>query len=347
MEIASRFVLAFVVNAAWQVHLMALAAGLGGRLLRSASARHRLLLATLACSLVVPLATSLGRGRPSAREAPFAPADASRGAVPWVGAGRSAVTSLAPSPWLANAVVTLYLAGLAVGGIRRARSWRGTVAVRRSALADPPPETVRRAAERCRSRLGLGDVLVRLSTAVASPVTLGVRRPVILVPADLVPTLAPDELVAALGHEMAHVRRRDFAWNAAAQLAAAPIAFHPATAWMLRGIRQARELACDALVSERVLEAGTYARALATLARSLAPAPAYTLGVADAGILEERVMSLVTGRARRNAREGRADYVEVGAGGETGDKGHADLVVKMTRARLPRALFPLTDRPRS
>jgi hypothetical protein len=54
-------------------------------------------------------------------------------------------------------------------------------------------------------------------------------------------------------------------------------------------------------VAERVLEARTYARALAALARSLAPAPAYTLGVADAGILEERVMSLVTGRSRHKA----------------------------------------------
>jgi beta-lactamase regulating signal transducer with metallopeptidase domain len=259
METASRFAIAFVLNAAWQVPLVALAAGAGGRLLPTAAARHRLLLAALAASLVLPIAGSLG---------------------------------------------ALYLASLILAAARRGRSWRRAVALRRSVLVAPLPGAVRVEAERCRQRLGLalGDVAVRLSSAVASPVTLGTAGAVILLPAGVVASWSREELAAALGHEMAHVRRRDFAWNAAAELAALPIAFHPATAWLLGRIRQARELACDALVAERVLEPRAYARALAALARSLAPAPSYTLGVADAGILEERVMSLVTGRARRKAR---------------------------------------------
>lgn len=135
----------------------------------------------------------------------------------------------------------------------------------------------------------------------ASPATLGARRPLILIPAALAGALDRDQLTAAVGHEMAHVRRHDFAWNAAAELVSVPVAFHPATAWLLRRLRQSRELACDALVAERVLEPRAYARSLASLARVMAPAPALTLGVADAGILEERVMSLITGRARRRA----------------------------------------------
>ena len=308
MESASRFALAFVLNAAWQVPLLAIAAAAGGRLLPSASARHRLLLAALAASVVLPIAGSLGSSgaRPSAeagdRSAPPAHVE---GAVDGARRlGRAPSRSLAPSPQVANGVGALYLASLILAAARRGRSWRRALALRRSVLATPLPEAVRVAAERCRRSLGLalGEVAVRLSPAVASPVTLGSARAVILLPTGLVASWRPEELAAALGHEMAHVKRRDFAWNAAAELASVPIAFHPATAWLRGRIRQARELACDALVAERVLEPRAYARALAALARSLAPAPSYTLGVADAGILEERVMSLVTGRARRKAR---------------------------------------------
>ena len=303
METASRFAIAFVLNAAWQVPLVALAAAAGGRLLPSA-ARHRLLLTGLAASLVLPAAGSFGssRGHPSAvAAAGSAPAGRSDGAATASRLGQASSRSLAPSPRVANAVGALYLASLILAAARRGRSWRRAVALRRSALATPLPQAAGTEAERCRRRLGLGDVSVRLSPAVASPVTLGAGRALILLPTGLVSSWKREELAAALGHEMAHVRRRDFAWNAAADLATMPIAFHPATAWLLGRIRQARELACDALVAERVLEPRAYARALAALARSLAPAPAFTLGVADAGILEERVMSLISGRARRKA----------------------------------------------
>jgi beta-lactamase regulating signal transducer with metallopeptidase domain len=268
------------------------------------ASRFAIAFVALAASLVLPIAGSFGSSgaRPSAAAgAGSAPPGHPDGAV--AGAtrlGRASSRSLAPSRRVTNGVGALYLASLILAAARQGRSWRRAAALRRSVLA-APLGAVRVEAERCRQSLGLalGDVAVRLSSAVASPVTLGTARAVILLPAGLVASWSREELAAALGHEMAHVRRRDFAWNAAAELAAVPIAFHPATAWLLGRIRQARELACDALVGERVLEPRAYARALAALARSLAPAPSYTLGVADAGILEERVMSLVTGRARR------------------------------------------------
>jgi beta-lactamase regulating signal transducer with metallopeptidase domain len=307
METASRLVIAFVLNAAWQIPLVALAAAIGARLLPSAAARHRILLAAVGLSLLAPAASLQSRARAGTatleREAPPAPARAgSAGAWPgWL--TDPPRPSIAPAPLVGRVVAALYLASLVVVAHRRARAWRGTTALRRSGLDAPLPDGLRSAAEECAGRLGLGlrDVAIRLSPAVASPATLGARRPLILIPAALAGALEREHLMAALGHEMAHVRRRDFAWNAAAELASWPIAFHPVTAWLRRGLRQSRELACDALVAERVLEPWTYARSLAALARVIVPAPALTLGVADAGILEERVMSLITGRSRRRA----------------------------------------------
>jgi beta-lactamase regulating signal transducer with metallopeptidase domain len=303
MESASRFIVAFVLNAAWQVPVVALAAAAGARLLPSAAARHRLLLAAVGLGLVVPSAASFAIAVPSRRAAPATAPHPAESAAPTTGSGWLAgapARSVSPAPPVAGGLVAVYAACLAASARRRVRAWRRTAALRRSAAGTASLEVLR-VAEECRRRLGLGVVEVRFSREVTSPVTLGTRRPMILIPEALAGALGGQPLLAALGHEMAHVRRRDFAWNAAAELASWPVSFHPAVAWLRRRLAEQRELACDALVAERLLEPRAYARSLAALARMLAPAPALTLGVADAGILEERVMSLVTGRSRRRA----------------------------------------------
>src|SRR5207245_6290595 len=129
--------------------------------------------------------------------------------------GPGSSRAVAPDPPVAVAVAAGYVLSLALAAVRRARAWRRALALRSSALETPLPEAAGRVVEQCRLRLGLGPVAVRLSTGVASPVTLGAGRPVILLPGGLVASLGHVQLVAALGHGMAHVRRREFARNAA------------------------------------------------------------------------------------------------------------------------------------
>src|SRR6185503_14008455 len=76
-----------------------------------------------------------------------------------------------------------------------------------------------------------------------------------------------------------------------------PLSFHPAAALLRRRVRETRELCCDELVAERILSAEIYARSLVKLA---SPAPPLrrlsvttTVGIADADILEARIMSLL------------------------------------------------------
>src|SRR5262245_3415191 len=94
---------------------------------------------------------------------------------------------------------------------------------------------------------------------------------------------------------MAHIKRRDFALNLIYELLSLPLAFHPAILFIKRRIKETRELACDELVTERLLDASDYARSLLRLADSamVIRRRAYTLGVFDADILEERIMKLV------------------------------------------------------
>jgi beta-lactamase regulating signal transducer with metallopeptidase domain len=87
------------------------------------------------------------------------------------------------------------------------------------------------------------------------------------------------------------VRRHDFSWNAAAELAALPIAFHPATAWLRHRIRRSRELACDALVAG-VLSSVT---AALLLAAASVLAPSYAVAV-EPGTGNRAVVGSWTGR---------------------------------------------------
>jgi len=196
METVSRLVIAFVLNAAWQAPLMALAAAIGARLL-SARARHRILLAAIGLSLLAPAASLLagGRARPAASKTESSPTTAPAGSAgPWPGWPTDSSRPLvAPAPLVGRVVVALYLASLITSAGRRARAWRRTAVLRRSAVDAPLPDGLRAVARECARRLDLGldDVAIRLSSAVASPATLGARRPLILIPAALAGATSP------------------------------------------------------------------------------------------------------------------------------------------------------------
>src|SRR6185295_15350514 len=70
------------------------------------------------------------------------------------------------------------------------------------------------------------------STGIAAPMSAGLWRPVILVPAGLIEVLRPEELKAVLGHEMAHHRRGDLWINALQAVLAVVWWFHPIY-WLL------------------------------------------------------------------------------------------------------------------
>jgi uncharacterized membrane protein YkoI len=129
------------------------------------------------------------------------------------------------------------------------------------------------------------------------PVTMGLAQPVIILPDALLREGNTELLTCAIGHEFIHVTRNDYVLNFVYELLYLPLSFHPAAALLRRRIKQTRELSCDELVAARILNAEVYARSLLQLAGS---APALrqlsvttTVGIADADILEARIMSLL------------------------------------------------------
>jgi bla regulator protein blaR1 len=110
-------------------------------------------------------------------------------------------------------------------------------------------------------------VRLRIVDSLASPVTAGFWRPVVLVPAALVTGMPPQLLEALLAHELGHVRRHDYLVNLVQNVIEALLFYHPAVWWISRRIRHEREQIADDFAASRLGEPRRLARALSELER--------------------------------------------------------------------------------
>jgi TonB family protein len=134
---------------------------------------------------------------------------------------------------------------------------------------------------------------LRVSEEVASPVTFGFRKPVVLLPAGF-PALSEGMRDAILCHEVLHVRRHDWLFTVGEELIRAVLWFHPAVWWLLREIQLAREQTVDREVVEMTRSRDQYIDALLVIAGApprvdLAPAPLFL----RKRHLKQRVVSIV------------------------------------------------------
>ncbi len=109
-------------------------------------------------------------------------------------------------------------------------------------------------------RVGLA-VCVRIAT----PILVGVIRPIILLPPAALSGWSIEQIEMALLHELAHIRRHDNVVTLLQCLAEALLFFHPVTWWLSSWISLERELCCDRLVVEHTGRPEAYASMLADL----------------------------------------------------------------------------------
>jgi TonB family protein len=117
---------------------------------------------------------------------------------------------------------------------------------------------------------------IRYAAEVRQPVTFGLRRPVVMLPASLRdhPAAIRD---AVLTHELVHVRRRDWASVLVEETVRACLWFHPVMWWLISRVQLAREEVVDATAVAATGRRADYLRALLAFADDvpLAPAPAF------------------------------------------------------------------------
>jgi len=102
------------------------------------------------------------------------------------------------------------------------------------------------------------------SAAVEGPISLGLFRRRIVVPADFDSRYSPEERALALDHEAIHHHRLDLWWNHLGLLILALNWFNPVAWFAFKAFRADQELACDAAVAARADHEARhdYARAL-------------------------------------------------------------------------------------
>jgi TonB family protein len=188
--------------------------------------------------------------------------------------------------------VALYFAVRLMVGV-----WRTLRIERRAELVVLAADTAK-TWERSRRWFDVTTARVAESTEVAGPVTVGLRRGVLLVPRGFLESARAVDLEAAMAHECAHMRRRDFAKNLIYQAITLPLAYHPIAHRTLERVAESREMVCDALAAEAVEGGESFARSLLRLATLMAtaqrPKTLHAIGILDANTFERRVMRLTT-----------------------------------------------------
>jgi len=176
-------------------------------------------------------------------------------------------TSFVVPVWLSGVAAVLML--LAVGLARIA--WLGRT------TTPPHDEAWLQLVEDLSLELGLArHVRLLQANGPAMPMTWGIRRPTILLPAEA-DDWSAERRRDVLLHELAHVKRHDFLIQLIARIACAVYWFHPLVWLAATRLRGERERACD----DHVLRAGAtpsaYATHLLDVARSLRAARATSL----------------------------------------------------------------------
>lgn len=111
----------------------------------------------------------------------------------------------------------------------------------------------------CRSTIGISKNIRLYSSAyIQSPISVGLLKPCIVLPIQMISELQDKDIRFILLHELQHYRHRDIAVNYLMCLARVIYWFHPLVWLALKEMRNDREVACDAAVL-RTIDENSYA----------------------------------------------------------------------------------------
>ncbi len=287
---------AALLHSVWQAAVAAVVLAGALYLVRPASARARhdaacAMLLAIGAAFSVTLAACYprvsGNALQDAAAAGSSGALAALAAATPEGSWGAALTALAPwlAPW--------WMAGVLLLNVRRLVAWVGVRRLRTAGAVAAPDPWSRRLADLA-GRFGVSAPVTLLESGrIESPVVLGLFKPVILVPIGMLTSTPAAHVELVLLHELAHIRRRDYAVNLLRGLAESLFFYHPAVWWISSVIAEEREHCCDDLVVEVSGDAREYAAALVGL-ETLRSAPEPALG-ASGGSLLRRVRRLLRG----------------------------------------------------
>jgi len=195
--------------------------------------------------------------------------------------------------WFAGVAMTL--TPLVTGLIGNARIKR-----RCRSMSDPP--TIRRIATLCR-RVGLlHPPILLLGGDRQMPMTFGLGRPYIVMPAGAL-RWSNERFSSVVLHELAHIKRLDVPLQLIARVACGLYWFHPLAWWGISRMRLDRELSCDDCVLMAGQSSTSYSTELLNIAREHSTQATYmsaALSMARRSQLEGRLLAALDAGRRRS-----------------------------------------------
>ncbi len=298
MNLFESCLLSYLVNSLWQIPLLFAAAWLVARLLRSAGplVEHRIWVAALLLESLLPAlpASWLAGLRALSLWPHRAHLPAGEHITVQIAAGTGTGTLHLP-PWLLSSISALYLT--AVVYLTARLLWR---AGRLSALrrAATPVDLSGEAAlcwQRSLRNLAVTNTTLAQTSGIFGPITIGLRRRLVLLPSGMLGVLSAEDLHTVIAHEFAHIRRHDFLKNLLYEAVTLPARYHPVL-WLTREhVIETREMVCDRIAANTAGHR-EYARSLLRLASLLVHGnqlrTPHAIGIFDANTFERRLMRL-------------------------------------------------------
>jgi TonB family protein len=290
------WILAYLLNSLWQVPLLFAAGWLAARALRSvgAEAEHRVWVVTLLLQSLLPAGSIFSFDW--LRKLAFLGWNASKTSEAQVSVVMGGGTGIGVLPlpgWLLATIAISYAVVIAWFAARFLW-WAISLSVlRREAV--PVRLTGEAALLWARCSKGFAGASIAASSRIFSPVTMGLRRKLILLPASMAELLTAADLHTVIAHEFAHIHRKDFLKNLLYQGLSLPVTYHPLL-WLTRArIMESREMVCDQMATT-VTGRNEYAQSLLRLASLLVAGKLHTtphtIGIFDANVFERRLMNL-------------------------------------------------------
>ncbi len=137
-------------------------------------------------------------------------------------------------------VMGVYASSVLLGLVRVIRAWRGARRLVETSRQVALCSTAEAVLEDFGRSFDVNLPEVRECAQVTSPMAVGAASPVVLLPEGFADH-AEDEVRAALLHELAHVKRRDYLTNGVCQVAVLPVSWHPVAYGVQQRIVRTRE----------------------------------------------------------------------------------------------------------
>lgn len=137
-------------------------------------------------------------------------------------------------------------------------------------------------------------VLLLESGYLKVPVVVGYFKPIILMPVGLLAGISAEQVEAVLLHELAHIKRSDYAVNFLQSITEVVFFFNPGLLWISSLLREERENCCDDMAIAQTKNKEEFVQALISFKDYSLSMPAYTVAFSgQKSTLLNRVMRIV------------------------------------------------------